>query len=206
MKESLLMLMASQLSTWINSQRSRYGKHTATKSGQGAPTRLTECDQWIKKSWAFLEDYIVRVPSWESGSRLARTKISVATTKDHNSVVSTSYFASALPPVDSSDEEQSHSSSSQASYEGKKWKHKTTSSGEDLQQALFEWLMEQASQTQEESKALTAPKTANKCAVDAFVSYLSTQLVQIREEDWLPFTVDTIQLVNSYITRARAVV
>jgi len=52
------IISEKQLRTWIESQRTRYGKLTAAKSGQGA-VKLTERDTWICSSWSFLDSSVV---------------------------------------------------------------------------------------------------------------------------------------------------
>lgn len=48
------------LKTWFTSLRSRYGRLTHTKSGQGTGRRLTEREQWILSLFRFLKPHIVR--------------------------------------------------------------------------------------------------------------------------------------------------
>ena len=49
-----------QLRTWFYSIRSRYGRITTHKSGQGANRRLTDRERWILNVFDFLKPHIVR--------------------------------------------------------------------------------------------------------------------------------------------------
>jgi len=69
----LVYISDKQLKTWIESQRTRYGKLTSMKSGQGA-MKLTERDEWITTAWQFLKDHIVRIPCRQSVTKVLKTK------------------------------------------------------------------------------------------------------------------------------------
>ncbi len=53
---------AVKLQTWMDSLRSRYGRLTHTKSGQGM-TEHTEQEVWILDKFSFLKDHIARQTS-----------------------------------------------------------------------------------------------------------------------------------------------
>jgi len=65
-------------------------------------------------------------------------------------------------------------------------------------------IMAQMEKTREERRALQTPKTPHEAAVEAFASYFATQCMQVREEDWFMFTAETLQHINNYVARARA--
>ncbi|XP_066940454.1 uncharacterized protein [Macrobrachium rosenbergii] len=49
-----------ELRTWFTSLRTRFGRLTAEKSGQGASRRLTDREKWILNIFHFLKPHIVR--------------------------------------------------------------------------------------------------------------------------------------------------
>lgn len=49
-----------ELRTWFTSLRSRFGRLTAEKSGQGTGRRLTDREKWILNIFHFLKPHIVR--------------------------------------------------------------------------------------------------------------------------------------------------
>ena len=55
-------ITGTQLATWYDSIRTRYGRITnpEEKSGQGAPKALTLREQWIKETFSFLRCHIIR--------------------------------------------------------------------------------------------------------------------------------------------------
>ena len=53
-------LTGEELKTWFTSLRSRFGRLTAEKSGQGARRRLTDREKWILNIFHFLRPHIVR--------------------------------------------------------------------------------------------------------------------------------------------------
>ena len=55
-------LTVDQLTTWYESNRTRYGKLIKTKSGQGQQ-RITQRGEWVLKSFDFLKSHIYRQPS-----------------------------------------------------------------------------------------------------------------------------------------------
>lgn len=55
----LLLCTGTQIKSWLDSMRTRYGRITERKSGQGTP-RYTERDRWILSNFGFLKDHIVR--------------------------------------------------------------------------------------------------------------------------------------------------
>ena len=60
-----LPFSAMDLKIWFKGMRTRYGKHTSKKSGDGAKEH-TDRDTWILRSFSFLDDHIARVPSRQS--------------------------------------------------------------------------------------------------------------------------------------------
>lgn len=56
----LCLFAAKALRRWYDSMRTRFGKLTLTKSGQGANER-TDRDRWILDTFSFLSKHIVRV-------------------------------------------------------------------------------------------------------------------------------------------------
>ena len=59
------LLTDAQLQLWISNMRTTYGRLTKLpKSGSGASVRtLTERESWIKQTFGFLAEHIVRVKS-----------------------------------------------------------------------------------------------------------------------------------------------
>lgn len=57
-----LTVSAGKLEKWYNMMRTRYGRFESHKSGDGRKV-LTEREEWIKRSFAFLKQHIRRVPS-----------------------------------------------------------------------------------------------------------------------------------------------
>ena len=55
-------LTPEQLTTWYESNRTRYAKLVKTRSGQG-PQRLTDRQEWLIKSFDFLKAHIYRQPT-----------------------------------------------------------------------------------------------------------------------------------------------
>jgi len=64
-------------------------------------------------------------------------------------------------------------------------------------------IMAQIERNRQERRNLESPKSPHEAAVKAFGSYFTTQCLQIRQDDWLQFTSDAIQHVNSYVAKAR---
>jgi hypothetical protein len=59
----------TELKTWYESLRTRFGKlSAAAKSGDGATKELTDRDKWVMASFSFLGRYIARVPSRQIGN------------------------------------------------------------------------------------------------------------------------------------------
>lgn len=63
--------------------------------------------------------------------------------------------------------------------------------------------MAQIERNRQERRNLENPKSPHEAAVQAFGSYFTTLCLQIRQDDWLQFTSDAIQHVNSYVAKAR---
>jgi hypothetical protein len=61
-KAEQIGITATELSTWFLSLRTKFGKLTKDKSGDGAK-RFTDRDKWILTNLAFLKVHIFRVPS-----------------------------------------------------------------------------------------------------------------------------------------------
>ena len=57
-----MLFTAAGMKTWFDSLRTKYGKLSAVKSGDGA-RELTFRDKWVLDKFAFLKRHIVRVPS-----------------------------------------------------------------------------------------------------------------------------------------------
>lgn len=53
-------ISSQALHTWFYSLRSRFGRLTAEKSGQGSSRRLTDRERWILNIFLFLRPHIVR--------------------------------------------------------------------------------------------------------------------------------------------------
>lgn len=51
---------AKDLEAWLRGMRTRFGKLTRTKSGDGAPKKMTERDQWIVQLFGFMGSAITR--------------------------------------------------------------------------------------------------------------------------------------------------
>ena len=62
---SPLPFSAIDLKIWFKGMRTRYGKLTCKKFGDGAKEH-TDRDTWILRSFSFLDDHISRVPSRQS--------------------------------------------------------------------------------------------------------------------------------------------
>ncbi|XP_064120238.1 uncharacterized protein LOC135224845 [Macrobrachium nipponense] len=50
----------NELRTWFTSLKSRFGRLTAEKSGQGASRRLTDQEKWMLNIFHFLKPHIIR--------------------------------------------------------------------------------------------------------------------------------------------------
>ena len=61
-KAAELGLTPQELTTWYETNRTRFGKLTRRKSGQGNK-KLTDRQEWVLKSFAFLQEHINRQPS-----------------------------------------------------------------------------------------------------------------------------------------------
>jgi len=61
-KAKELGITLKELKKWYLSLRTRFGKLSKTKSGQGAP-KVTQREQWILDQFAFLRSHIYRQPS-----------------------------------------------------------------------------------------------------------------------------------------------
>ena len=61
-KAATMGLIPGQLTTWYESNRTRYGKLVKHKSGQ-FPQRLTDRQEWLIKSFDFLKPHIYRQPT-----------------------------------------------------------------------------------------------------------------------------------------------
>lgn len=64
-------------------------------------------------------------------------------------------------------------------------------------------IMTQIERNRQERRNLENPKSPHEAAVKAFGSYFTTQCLQICQDDWLQFTSDAIQHVDSYVAKAR---
>ena len=64
-KAESLGLTYEQIMTWYDSRRTLYGKICGTKSGQAAKPK-TQREEWVLKSFSFLEGHIYRQPSRQS--------------------------------------------------------------------------------------------------------------------------------------------
>ena len=62
---SPLLFSAIDLKIWFKGMRTRYGKLTSKKSGDGAKEH-TDRGTWILRSFSFLDDHISRVPYRQS--------------------------------------------------------------------------------------------------------------------------------------------
>ena len=58
---------AKKLNMWFNTLRTKYGKLTKKKSGDGAK-KPTDRDQWILTTLSYLDGHITRIPSRQSCS------------------------------------------------------------------------------------------------------------------------------------------
>ena len=99
-KAEELQMDVSMLRTWFESMRTRFGKLTKRKSGDGAPQK-TDRDKWILSRFAFLASHIVRHPGRPAGG-LKRKLAAVAST-------------AVQPPLDRSEDEEEEEVGSQSS-------------------------------------------------------------------------------------------
>uniref|UniRef100_UPI00358EE98D uncharacterized protein n=1 Tax=Myxine glutinosa TaxID=7769 RepID=UPI00358EE98D len=193
-----------QLKTLFESMRTRYGKITALKSGQGAVEELSERDQTIYNTYRFLDTHIKRCPSRQSAKfpkGAAESNKSAATTSQE------SQEEEAMTGTEDDDVTEMDAPPPLPSLDDKPDQRVAKGKGEDKSTPdSDEMIARRADKAAELRKSLathTVPKFPHEEAVQQFVGYISTQLRQIRREDWCEFSMEAMRLMNDFVTRGQ---
>lgn len=169
------------LVTFYQSMRSRVGKLTDVKSGDGAPKRSPR-DKWILQIWGYMESTINRIER-EPAVSLKKSKTKKKT----------------LPPIEDTYcdiSENEEDDEEEQTRKKKKSSHETTTE---------ELLLQRSNQNEALLTRLETiiDKSQRKTPRAAWAQWMGSQMEDIHESIWEEFTDTTYDVMKSFLRRSR---
>ena len=194
-------LEAKDLQTWYESMRTRFGRLSVRKSGDGA-REITERDQWILTSFNFLSRHIVRIASRQGVSIKAKIVQSQSSTNEegpeeiasgdeHNEAVEDSAATTSKPAGSASD------ASATTSKPAKKTK-------EDSLQKLDD-RAEQSKKLQNRIEALLADADAATSSKTLWGQWQTTMMSSIHDDLWDQYLRQSFDITMWYVAESNKI-
>ena len=182
-------LPVSTVKKWFDTQHTRYGKLTQTKSGQAA-AKNTERQTWLKDSFGFLRGHIRRKGVSKSSGFKSPLRPSAATA----SVPDTSRETESKIEISMASDVTHHPASTSPSHQPATV---ATSTPQDLVLDQFQHMKPMM------STFLSARQDPTPGPRQSFCTYLHSEIEYLEERDFLTFRNETVKLLNEYKAEER---